>query len=446
MQMAEWTGFNGHCQYLVSRLEFGEAVTNPFAFLGLVDHPLAHLKASLVWANHWHRSTVRLGSSIDVTEKKSLEPKTRIGYYSADFHNHATAYLMAELFEAHDREKFELVAFSFGPDKQDEMRQRVQAAFDRFIDVRQMSDLEVAQLSRELGIDIAVDLKGYTQDSRPGIFVQRAAPVQVNYLGYPGTMAMEAMDYIIGDPMVIPEGAEPYYSEKIVRLPHSYQVNDAKRRISDKNYSKAELGLPEEGFVYCCFNNTYKITPETFDSWMRILKQVQGSVLWLLKDNEEAMNNLRREAQARGVEGSRLVFAPRMELAEHLARHRAADLFLDTLPYNAHTTASDALWAGLPVLTRLGQAFAGRVAASLLRAVVLEELITQDANTYEALAVELANNPQKLQQIKNKLEQNKTGAPLFDAKLFARHLEAAYEKMHERSVKGLPPEHISVAP
>ena len=297
---------------------------------------------------------------------------------------------MAELFERHDRGRFELVGISYGPDNRDEMRIRLSAAFDHFVDVRTKTDSEVAALSRDLGIDIAVDLKGFTEEARTGIFSRRAAPIQVNYLGYPGTMAAPYMDYIVADPILIPPESRQHYAEKIVYLPDSYQVNDRKRRISDKEFTRAELGLPPTGFVFCCFNNNFKITPNTFNGWMRILKQVEGSVLWLLEDNETAANNLRREAEARGVEPARLVFARRMPLPEHLARHRAADLFIDTLPYNAHTTASDALWAGLPVLTRIGESFAGRVAASLLNAVGLPELITATQEQYEAMAVALA--------------------------------------------------------
>jgi predicted O-linked N-acetylglucosamine transferase (SPINDLY family) len=266
----------------------------------------------------------------------------------------------------------------------------------------------------------------------------------VNYLGYPGTMGAEYIDYIIADRIVIPEDQHEFYSEKIAYLPNSYQVNDAKRSIADRAFTRTELGLPLTGFVYCCFNNNYKITPRVFDCWMRILKQVEGSVLWLLEDNAKAASNLRKEAVARGVDAERLIFANRMPLPDHLARHRLADLFLDTLPCNAHTTASDALWAGLPVLTCLGETFAGRVAASLLNAIGLPELISATLETYEQMAIDLARHPEKLAVIKRKLAGNRLTTPLFDTKRFTKHIEAAYTAMYERHQAGLPPDHIVI--
>ena len=346
---------------------------------------------------------------------------------------------MAELFEAHDGGKFEFYGFSFGPDRQDEMRRRVSAAFHKFIDVRDRSDLEVARLSRELGIDIAVDLKGYTQDSRPGIFAERCAPVQVNWLGYPGTMAADWIDYIVADRTVIPEESKSCFTEKVVYLPHSYQVNDSKRRISDRVFTRRELGLPEQGFVFCCFNNNYKILPATFEGWMRILRAVEGSVLWLLEDNPTAARNLRKEAAARGVDSARLVFARRLALDEHLARHRLADLFLDTLPYNAHTTASDALWAGLPLVTLRGRSFAGRMGASLLTAAGLPELIAESEADYAALALHLARTPDRLAHLAALLCDSRATSALFDAAASARHLEAAFDLMWRRHCTGQPP-------
>jgi predicted O-linked N-acetylglucosamine transferase (SPINDLY family) len=370
--------------------------------------------------------------------------RIRIGYFSANYYNHAVAYLIAELFERHDRSRFEILGFSFGPDAKDEMSQRVSVAMDRFLDVRSLSDRSVAQLSREHEVDIAVDLMGFTKDNRFGIFAERAAPIQVNYLGYPGTTGADCMDYLIADRTLIPESSRQHYSEKIVYLPDSYQVNDSKRLISEKTSSRAEEGLPEQGFVFCCFNNNYKIVPGTFDRWMRILGQVEGSVLWLLEDNPWAGGNLRKEATRRGISPERLVFARRLPLAEHLARHRLADLFLDTLPYNAHTTASDALRAGLPVLTCLGEAFASRVAATLLRAVDLPELITTSEAEYEALAVEIALNSERCHAIRERLRQNLPTAPLFNTRSYTNHLEAAYGAMYERYQTGLPPEHLGL--
>jgi predicted O-linked N-acetylglucosamine transferase (SPINDLY family) len=294
-----------------------------------------------------------------------------------------------------------------------------------------MSDIQIAKLSRELKIDIAIDLKGFTQNCRTGIFAYRAAPIQVSYLGYPGTMAADYMDYLIADKVLIPEQSQGAYSEKIIYLPHSYQVNDRKRAISEKVFTRAELGLPEQGFVFCSFNNNFKILPAIFDSWMRILKTVEGSVLWLYEDNAVAAEHLKKLAIDKGIDGAKIIFAKKMPLEEHLARHRQADLFLDTFPYNAHTTASDALWAGLPVLTLMGQSFASRVAASLLTAIGLPELITTSPQEYEALAIELAKNPEKLAALKQKLESNRLTTPLFDTPLFTKDLERAYMQMYE---------------
>ena len=377
-----------------------------------------------------------LDYSIDLDMSKLLE------YFSADFYNHATGHLMAELFELHDKNQFELIGFSFGPIAADEMRQRLKMQFNQFAEVGKMSDLEVAKLSRDLNIDIAIDLKGFTQYARTGIFSHRAAPIQVSYIGYLGTMGADYIDYIIADKILIPTGSQSYYSEKVVYLPNSYQVNDRKRLISDKQFTRKELGLPENSFVFCCFNNNYKILPATFDGWMRILKGVEGSVLFLYAENAWAKSNLKLEAEARGINSKRLVFGGYMPNAAYLARYQACDLFLDTFSYNAGTTASDALWAGLPILTLMGQSFASRVAASLLNAIGLPELITNTQEEYEALAIELAMNPEKLAAIKLRLVNNRQTTPLFDSPLFAKNLEAAYMKMFELYQADFLPGHI----
>ena len=307
--------------------------------------------------------------------ERSSNPRIRVGYVSGEFRHQATSILMAELFELHDRGRFELFAFDNGMDDGSEIRRRVVAAFDEMVDISRLPDAAAAAAIRARRVDILVDLNGYFGRARQGIFALRPCPIQVNYLGFPGTIGVDYVDYIIADPIVIPPEHRPFYTEKVVHLPETYQVNDRKRRIAERTPTRGEVGLPEAGFVFCCFNNNYKITPTVFDVWMRLLGQVAGSVLWLLEDNPTAARNLRREAQARGIAPERLVFAPRVRLDEHLARHRLADLFLDTLPCNAHTTASDALWAGLPILTALGSAFPGRVAASLLYAAGLPELV-----------------------------------------------------------------------
>ena len=421
-------------------IQTGQKGIAPFSLLALSDSPALQLECARQFAAVEHPAGSTLGSAV----RRAGSSKIRVGYYSADFHEHATAYLMAQLFEQHDRSQFEWFAFSYGPNTQDPMRQRLRKAFTQFLDVSGSSDLEVAALSRELGIDVAVDLKGFTRDERMGIFANRCAPVQVSYLGYPGTTGADYMDYVIADPHVLPASLHPYFTEKVVTLPHSYQVNDASRRIADRVFTREEVGLPEEGFVFCCFNNNYKILPAVFACWMRVLLAVEGSVLWLLADNDAAVRNLQREAAARGVDPKRLVFAPRMPLADHLARHALADLFLDTLPCNAHTTTSDALWAGLPVLTQTGSAFAGRVSTSLLNAVGLPELVTTTQAEYAARAIELARDATQLRGLRDRLAANRLSSPLFNAKLFARHIEAAYIAMDERSLQGLPPKAMEI--
>jgi predicted O-linked N-acetylglucosamine transferase (SPINDLY family) len=440
MRMSDWSNLEQTLnEFQVSIFEMKRS-TSPFPILVFFEDLELNLRAARQWIDNRFQ-TKPLASPFT---KNSTSTKIRIGYFSADFHNHATAYLMAELFEKHDRNKFELFAFSFGSDSDGEMRKRLEVSFDKFIDVRFQNDQEVAELSRNLGIDIAIDLKGFTENARTAIFANRCAPVQVNYIGYPGTMAAEYIDYIIADKILIPVESQRYYSEKIVYLPGSYQVNDSKREISKKCFTRIELGLPKEGFVFCCFNNSYKILPAVFDSWMRILKAVDGSVLWLLDDNDTSTRNLRREASNRGISPERLVFAKRLPLADHLARHRGADLFLDTHPCNAHTTASDSLWAGLPVLTRIGASFAARVAASLLNAIGLPELITTSVVEYEQLAIRLATHPDEMRALKQKLSDQRLSSKLFDTPLYAMHLEAAYTEMYERYQAGLEPDHIYI--
>ncbi len=370
--------------------------------------------------------------------------RIRVAYLSSDYYNHATAHLIVGLLECHDRARVEITGASYGPPVADAMRARIERACDRFLDVRGESDAAVARRLRELEIDIAVDLKGLTRDGRPGILAHRCAPVQVSWLGYPGTLGASYVDYVVADATVIPEASRQWYAEQVVWLPDSYQPNDRQRPIAAETPSRVAVGLPESGVVFCSFNNNYKITPAMFEVWMRLLRRVEGSVLWLLEGNAAAPANLRREAEARGVQAERLVFAPRMDLSQHLARHRLADVFLDTLPCNAHTTASDALWAGLPVVTCAGEAFAGRVAASLLRAAGLPELVTATLAEYEELAYELATQPERLAAVKAKLAAQRESCALFDSARFARHLESAYATMHARAQRGEPPAAFAV--
>ncbi|HEV3138599.1 MAG TPA: hypothetical protein VGZ26_11860, partial [Pirellulales bacterium] len=371
--------------------------------------------------------------------------KITVGYVSADFHSHATAQLTAELFEKHDRGHFSIIGYSFGPNDSSPMRRRLVNAFDRFVDLKNTAYQEAAELIAADGVQIAVDLKGQTMDSRQEIFSFRPAPIQVSYLGYPSTMGAPFIDYILVDDFVVPSDQQPFYTEKLVHLPGCYQVNDSQREIASHTPSRAECGLPEQGFVFCCFNNNYKITPAVFGVWMKLLQAVPGSVLWLLEGNRFAPANLRREALARGVAAERLVFAPRLPLAEHLARHRVADLFVDTIPYNAHTTASEALWAGCPLLTIAGETFASRVAGSLLRAVGLPELITTCLDEYEQLALRLATDPKQLADLRARLQTNKSTSALFDGGQFARNLEKAYVAMLEIYASGEKPRAFRVS-
>jgi len=440
MHLCNWQNFDSECAHLLSKLRSKSAVVSPFALVALPSSAQDQLECATLFA----AKNLPGPDNIVWQIPKHDHERIRIAYLSADFHQHAISYLMAGLFESHDKSKFELVGLSFGPVTDDDMQRRVKAPFDTFIDVQDRTDLEVALLARSLEVDIAVDLKGFTEFNRAAIFAMRAAPLQVNYLGYPGTMGASFMDYIIADSIVIPPLDQRFYAEKVVYLPYSYQVNDAQRSMSDREYKRAEVGLPQAGFVFCCFNNSYKITPDVFAMWMRILKAIENSVLWLIESNPNAVANLRNAATCNGVSPERLVFAKRMSLPDHLARHRLADLFLDTSPCNAHTTASDSLWAGVPVLSQIGETFAGRVAASLLNAIGLCELVVPTAQAYESLAIELASNPPALACIRSKLAHRRCQAPLFDTKLFTKDIELAYRAMYDRHKAGLPPAPIDI--
>ena len=421
------------------RVDAGAPV-DPFLMLLCSDQPALHLKCAAL-----HLQTILpVLPQPQGRRKRYSHDKIRLAYLSADFHAHATARLIAELIELHDRTQFEIICVSYGPDDNSPMRARLTRAFDHFHDVRAMSDKQVAELLQNRKVDIAVDLKGYTTDSRPGILAYRPAPIQVSFIGYGSTMAAPFIDYILADNTVLPLEQQTFYVEQIVRLPNSYQVNDTKTKIADETPTRQDCGLPDHGFVFCCFNNTNKITRALFDRWCRLLANVENSVLWLLGDSLDAELNLRREALARGLAPTRLIFARKLPLAEHLARHRLADLFLDTLPYNAHTTASDALWAGLPVLTCTGGAFPGRVASSLLLAAGLPELVTSNLDDYERLASRLASDADLRSDLREKLLRNRLHCPLFDAPRFCRHIERAYTTMLEILRRGANPESFSV--
>jgi protein O-GlcNAc transferase len=420
----------------------GRAIVTPFTLVGYCDDPALHLQC----AKNLIADRIRIRPAPLWNGARYRHDRIKIAYLSADFREHATAYLLAELIELHDRARFELIGISFGADDGSDIRRRMAQSFETFHDVRDWSDRDIAAKLRELEVDIAVDLKGHTQDSRPEILAYRPAPIQVGYLGYPGSIGADFLDYVLADETVAPFDHAPFYTEKIVQLPDCYQVNDRQRAVAATTPTRQEAGLPDSGFVFCCFNNNYKITQPVFETWMRLLAKVPGSVLWLLRDTPGAERNLRNEARARGIDPERLVFADRVRLEDHLARHRLADLFLDTLPYNAHTTASDALWAGLPVVTCQGNAFAGRVAASLLKAVGLPELVTHSVADYEALALRLATDAAMLQRVRETLAANRLSHPLFDTDRFRRNIEAAYLRMWETWQRGEAPQAFRVAP
>jgi predicted O-linked N-acetylglucosamine transferase (SPINDLY family) len=440
LHACDWARREADKARVTADLRAGARVINVLDHRGLCDSEEECLLAARLWsAEEYPPQPHPLWRG-----ERYAHDKIRLAYISTDLRTHAVGSLIVGCFEHHDKERFEMTAISLSAGDGSETRRRMEAAFDHFIDVQSMNDEAVAALLREREIDIAVDLNGYTGDARSGILAHRPAPVQVNYLGYPGTMGAPYIDYIIADPTVIPLAHRIHYSEQVVYLPYAYQANDRKRRIAQATPTREEAGLPRTGFVFACFNNTHKIGPEMFDIWMRLLRDVNDSVLWLFEDNAQAAQNLKREAAARGVDARRLVFAPRVMPPDHLARTRLADLFLDTLPYNAHTTASDALWMGLPVLTCPGQTFPSRVATSLLRAIGMDELVTSSLGEYETVARDLALDGHRLAAIKAKLLENRDTKPMFDTAQFTRYLESAYRGMWERQRTGLPPEGFAV--
>jgi predicted O-linked N-acetylglucosamine transferase (SPINDLY family) len=447
MHACVWDGLGDDLEQIVKGVSERRPVCNPMTLASLLDSSALLRSAAEVWVDEQIEGSCeedrrRIAKDSPGYPRPPRSAKIRIGYFSADFRAHPVAYLTAGLFERHDRANFEITAFAFGPESSDAILSRLAKGFDRFIDVRQKSDLEVTRLARDLAIDIAVDLNGFSAHCRTRIFALRAAPVQINFLGYPGTMGAEFMDYLIADGTVVPREQQANYVEKIAYLPGSFLPFDSSYAIADRTFTRVELGLPSSGLVFCCFNNSYKILPDVFDRWMRILARTENSVLWLQQADGMVAANLRQEASRRGIDGRRLVFADRMHsIHEHLARIRAADLFLDTFPYNAHATALDALWAGVPLLTRPGEGFASRVASSLLTTAGLRELIARSPSQYEETAMELAADPRRLEQLRGKLALRDT--PIFDTERYTRNLEAIYQAMYERHHAGLPPAHIS---
>ena len=439
MFLCNWKNFHNNLSNIIERAVNKKKSCNPFICFALVDNPEIQKICAEVFATSIYPKNDSLGSISSLNKKT----KIRIGYFSSDFRHHAVSFATVELFELHDKNQFEIFAFSFGHDDQSQMRKRVMQAFDQFIDVSNKSDEEIAILARDLGIDIAINLNGFTDGERTGIFSYRAAPIQVSYIGYLGTMGLEYIDYLIADEVIIPKGHENYYSEKIVFLPY-YQSGDSQRKISEKIFTRQDLGLPETGFIFAAFNNNYKILPSTFSGWMRILEKVKESILWVYVSVSPAIDNIKAEAIKHGVDSNRIIFAQSMSQDEHLARYSVADLFLDTYPCNGGSTVVDALWAGLPVLTLTGNSFASRVAASSLKAIHLPELISYTQEEYESLAIELAINPDKFSDIKTKLASNRFIAPLFNTPLFIKNLESAYIKMHDQYETESPLDHILI--
>lgn len=441
MLTCDWSEIGALVTEITSDVAAGKLVTEPFSWQGLATSPQSLQQCAKLF------NAARFPANVTSVPRPSpsANGKIRIGYLSGEFRQQATALLMVGVLEQHDRNRFEITAIDNGWDDGGETRRRIEACVHRVLPIRALADPDAVAAIRDCQIDVLVNLNGYFGDERTRVFARRAAPIQVNYLGFPGTLGASYMDYIIADRHVLPDADKPFYSEKVAHLPNSYQANDNIRPIAPRSFDRADCGLPAHGVVFCCFNNAYKITPDVFERWMQILARVNGSVLWLLADDPVAAANLKREAAARGVDGARIVFAERMPPAEHLARHRCADIFLDTLPYNAHTTASDALWAGVPLVTCRGTTFPGRVAASLLHSLRLAELVAETPDAYVELAIALATDPDRLAAIKQKLAANRLTTPLFDTGRFTRHLEAAFAAMVERHRAGRPPDHLVIA-
>lgn len=440
MRCGEWNGVNAKRSSLWESIDAGNKAIVPFDLLSLTDSPDILLNATKIWSQDNYSKIPTY-----VAGKPAKKEKIRIGYFSADFGIHPVSFLSVELFELHDRSQFETFAFSFGNQPDSYMLNRIRGAFDHFIDVKDKTDQEIASLARELGIEIAVDLGGHTTNARTSVFAYRAAPIQINYLGYAGTMGTAFHDYIIADKTVLPESHLPFYTEKVAYLPNSYMVDDSKRVASSTEITRRELGIPDHAFVFCCFNNDFKLNEQVIHSWSNILLNTPNSVLWLSENNAFFKANLHSQLQGRGIDPARLIFAKRVEaMPDHLARLRLADLFLDTHPYNAHASAVDSLKAGIPVITLLGNSFAARVAASLLKAIALPELITHSQSEYESLAIDLATHPEKIDDLKKRLLTHSRTQPLFDTALYAKHIEAAFKQMYARYQAKLAPENIDI--
>ena len=436
LKICKWENLGEDIKDIENNIIKKQAV-NPFHVLLITDSP--KLQKIAIEKYSQHKFPPFNSTFINSANNK----KIKIGYYCADFSDHPMGRITPELFENHNKNIFEIYGFYFGAIN-DSLTSRISNSFHKFINVFTKSDIEIVDLSRNLGIDIAVDLNGFTKNCRPNIFAYRCAPLQINYLAYPATMGCSYIDYIIADKILIPEDHQKYFTEKIIYLPKSYQVSDQKRSISKKIIYKKDFNLPEDKFIFCSFNNVTKINPEIFDIWMKILKKNQESILWLLSDNKNVIYNLKLEAEKRGINKDRLIFCNKLTNEDHLARYKLADLFLDTIPYNAHVTANDALWCGVPVLTLIGASFASRVGASILNALNMKELIAHSKTEFEDIASSIYNDPKKFKSIKQKLLNNKINTTFFNTKLYTKNLELAYLDIYKKNKKNLKPENIYI--
>jgi len=440
MKMNEWEDYEIIKNKLESKIKNNIDFITPFISLSLIDN----LKLQKKNVKNYKEKQFNLKNYHKIELKNPKHNKIRIGYYCADFRLHATTHLTSRLFELHDRNKFEIFGFSFNPYKNDKITEKFSKIFDNFFYVTNKTDKEIVSLSRKNEIDIAVDLMGYVNNNRTSLFINKLAPIQINYLGYPASMGIDCIDYIIADKILIPKESQKYYSEKIIYLPNSYQPNNNKAYIINKNLNRKEFNLPDNHFIFCCFNNNYKINPFIFNSWIKILKNTKKSILWILSENDDCKKNLTKEFIKENLDPKRLIFAERISIEKHLERLKFADLFLDTYPYNAHTTAIDALWSNLPILTLAGETFASRVASSLLSAINLQELITTSIKDYELLAIELCKNSKKILQIKERLSKSTITSTLFNMELYTKNLEKGYLEIYERYHNKLPIDHLYI--
>jgi predicted O-linked N-acetylglucosamine transferase (SPINDLY family) len=439
MLLNDWSDFDKQLKIIENALENNKRIIIPFPLLSLVDDPQKHRDNSILFAKTY------VPTLLNNFKKKITNDKIKIGYFSADLNEHAVSHLICKMFKLHDREKFKIYCYAFGFREKDKLHLSIQQDVDVYRDIRNINDHDATLLAREDKIDIAIDLQGYTNKQRSQIFVNRAAPIQINYLGYPGTMGADFIDYIIADKNLIPEESQKFYSEKLIYMPHHYQVQNDELKAAETKPSKEELGLPKDSFVFCATNNTYKILPEVFDVWMKLLNSVERSVLWLLETNDIAKDNLLKEAKAKNITSDRIVFMKKTSHKVYLSQIKHADLFLDTFVYNAGATASNALWMGVPILTKRGQSYTSRMASSLLHSIGLPELITTNTKDYLNLAIELATNSKKLNSIKHKLKENRLQKPLFDTKLFTHNFEEGLEKVYKNYIEGNRAKNISIS-